>query len=110
MKVILHENKMKINNRKIQYYVYIAILYFQFLFKRKLSLLQWVALFILTIGVIVQRISFFDDKVDNGHTMENNVSNTEDLQYLANLGNLFQFILSNAEMLWILLQVNIIIK
>ena len=102
--------KLKLLRWKIQYLVYLAILYFQFLFKRKLSFLQWIALFILTIGVIVQRISFFDDKVDNSPTKENNVSYSEHLQLLANLGNLFQFILSNAEMIWILLQVNIIIQ
>ena len=109
MKVILHENKIKIITLENPIFSISCNIIFQFLFKRKLSLLQWIALFILTIGVIVQRISFFDDKVDNGNTKENDVSNSEHLQLLANLGNLFQFILSNAEMLWILLQVNIII-
>ena len=68
-------------------------------------MLQWVALFILTIGVIVQRVSFFDDKVEKDLTKENNVTNSENLPVIANHENLLQFILGKTEMLWILLQV-----
>ena len=64
--------------------------------------MQWIALAILTVGCIIQRLSFSDDPVKTNRNL-----GSQNIQHSQDLKDLLLYVLSKTEILWIFLQVSI---
>ena len=75
------------------------------MFKRKLSYVQWMALFILTIGCTVQRVNWSNVKGEMDHENQISSSSMNKEKHKEQSNHIFGHILNQADVLWVILQV-----